>query len=587
MTTDPGDDHAPDAHRDGRERPILDTALLSGPMEPVASGDRLVAIVPADDGRDVTTRDLNHWECQRCGTVVSTDPAPDDGPIAEPVACPDDHGCGRQGPFKHATLTETERKTVRKADGFWYLPTGYDDTATAGEIWDGVRDYLYRHWDAGGNTAAYDGLTAYALSTWVRENLSFVPHLMLMGVTTGGKTRLLNTLTRVSYRAHLTGAPTPATMFRLIDGYNATYYVSEYHGLKAEKRKSLDAIIRCGQKRGEYIDRADPSPGGGWEPDAFDPFAHVAVATQYEPADDIVNRCLQVHTSNPTRDMPAEHDDQTAATLRNQLLDFRWRLLDAPTFDAAETRAYEWLAERDVVGRTREKLLPLLSVAYIADRLDAFVPFAEQVIEADHDAAADSVDAQFIEVLRDLALAELGSSPGSATLADADVDPYSAVEIPYADIARRYNTVSGEDRSARWVGHVRKRLGYNKQRKSDGTVISDSALGEKLKQHCDEFGLPLESRDPHDPVPVLPDDARGRGTCPECGNRTTLTHRDHSPDGHGERICPECAADIRAHVERQREWADRADDPADDTVVNHSDADRDADTDADADPGDA
>ena len=507
---------------------------FSGPPEPVVRDDGNVEFRCVTDEGDVNSLDVGTWECQRCHTTIQTGLA--DGEVVEPHEC---KGCERQGPFVHVGgISTDEIQAALRAADMWHPPAGVSNAGYA-DLWDDVTQFLYDHWDAGTSDdadAIYAGLTAYALSTWVRENMPFVPHLMLMGKTTGGKTRLLNTLARVSYRAIVSASATPASMFRLIDGYDVSYYISEYHGLHPDTRREVDAVVRAGQKENEVVTRAEPT-ATGHEPMTFDPFTHVAIATQYEPDDDIVNRCIQIQSSTAGRDIPATLDDNRARDLRDRLLYARFRLLDSAEWDAAEQRAYAYLADRDITGRTREKLLGLVTIGYLWDRIDALSQFVDMVVKQDIEAAADSEDARVVEALRDLAFEQVGE-----TVVLGDGDPFAAVEIPYSDVADYYEDQTGTEKSPSWVGHVRKRLDLDKERKRDGTVISDPDLGTKLRELCDDLNLDWERADVHDPVELLDDTEQEQGTCSECGRVQFLTHR-YTTEGYY--VCGDCADEIR------------------------------------------
>ncbi len=540
---------------------------LDGPPEPAVcrgEGERhpgggVDLLVPTDDGRDLDRVHVPTWECLRCGVEHVT--GVENGRPVEPDEC---DGCERNGPFDAVgDLSADDYTVAARAPGLWRLPAGVDaDPDAFGDLWGDVRAYLRDHWDAGEGDdaeAVYHGLTAFALSTWVRPNLAFVPHLMLRGATTGGKTRLLNTLARVSYRAMVSASATPASMFRLIDAYGVTFYISEFHGLEYETQREVANIVRAGQKRGELVTRADHAPTG-YEPRAYDPFTHVAVATQYDLDDDVVNRCLQVRSTTATRDMPPTFDEDRGRALRDRLLYARLRLLGpdhdhdhdhdhagaddegeaatgSPEWTEAEARAWDHLAEREIEGRTREKLLGLLTVAYVWDRVDDLDPFVDLVVEQDREAATDSEDARVVEVVRDLALERL-----EAVTVLGDADPFGAVEIPLADVAERYEAMTGAEKSPTWVGHVRARLGFEKVRKRDGTVIKDPDLREKLERLCEDFNLGWDPADVHDPVRELDEDEQYRAACNECGHLRTMTHR-HAVEGW--HMCNECADEER------------------------------------------
>lgn len=468
----------------------------AGPPEPVERDDGTIELVyvfedttRAERPTNIKTQELGVWTCLRdCGGLLEL--GVEGGELVEPHTCP---VCERQGPFGHVgPISAKEAKAALRGSRIWHLPSGVDDEGYR-DLWDDVQSYIRDHWDAGdgeGADATYAGLTAFAISTWVRENLTFVPHLMLMGKTTGGKTRLLNTLARVSYRSVVSASATPASMFRLIDAYDVSYYVSEYHGLHPDTRRELDAVVRAGQKRGEVATRAEPT-ANGHEPMVFDPFAHIAIATQFKPDDDIVNRCIQVNSSSPSREMPAVLDEDRGRALRDRLLHARYRLLESEEWRDAETEAYATLAKRGITKRTREKLLTLMTTAYVWDAFDEFEPFIDVVVGQDREAASESVDALVVEAIRDLAHEKVGDQ---AFLGDGD--PYGTVRIPYSDeeygkgVIERYEDMTGYEKTPAWLGHVVKRLDLEKDRTMHGTVITDPELGPKLRELCEDLNLP-------------------------------------------------------------------------------------------------
>lgn len=182
-------------------------------------------------------------------------------------------------------------------------------------------------------------------------------------------------------------------------------------------------------------------------------------------------------------------------------------------------------------------MLALLTVAELWDRTDEIDPFVADLVEATAEAEADSNDARFVEAVRDLAFEEIG---GAAH--DGETDPFSSVEIPLSAIVERYNAMTGQDRSSQWTGQIRARLGLDKDRKRDGTVISDPKLREKLEQLCEDYGLEWESLDVHDPVVELEQDEQLRHACSLCGNQKWLEYK-HAKDGYF--MCNECAEETR------------------------------------------
>jgi hypothetical protein len=473
---------------DGRPEPVRsveqteDGEVVEKLQFVVPDSDESVAV----DGNTRLRRiDVGTWRCEQCNTKTKVPHFIGSEDLQDPGIC---EGCEKEGPFTHIGISEAELRKIFNGKDIWRLPTGVEPDGY-GNLWDDVKNFIATYWDAKENEI-YEGLTAFALSTWVRDNLDFVPHLMLIGKTTGGKTRLLNTLARVSYRGIVSASATPSSMFRMIDAYDVSFMVSEYHGLEYETRVQVDNVIRSAQKRGELVTRSEPAPDG-FEPMTFDPFTHAAIATQYDVEDDIKNRCIQVRSTPSDGDPPATFDEGAATELRNRLLYMRYRLVESDEWANARASAYQYMSRNDIVARSREKLLPMTTAAIIWDKLEVLEPFIDRVLQQDQEAASESEDARFTKALKNLAHDRVGQQ---AFIGEGD--PYAALSIPYSDIVAEFENMFGEEKSPSWVGHIRKRLGFDKTSGRDGTAIQDPQLREKLQKLIKDHNLePLSDKD--------------------------------------------------------------------------------------------
>jgi len=511
---------------DGGETPVR----YHGPPEPIVDDDGTVSILyPADEHTAVKDVQLGTFVCKQCGTeqVVPVR----NGTLNPPQAC---EGCERKGPFYHKALDEyPDLAPSTFANPQWYPPSDISDKGYE-TLWADVRDWIHTNW-VSDEPHLYDGLTAFAISTWLRPNFNFLPQLMVMGKHETGKTRLLTTIARIAYRGRVPVSFTPAAIFRTVDKYHITLFLSEYHDLNPDLRDEVNAVIKGSQKRGEDVMRTEKGPEGGYEPANFNIFTHVALGTQFDPPDDIISRCIKIQTKPADRDVPVWFDEDRATSLRNRLLYARYRLLESDEWAAAEQRALAWLNDRGVSGRLREKLLSLVTVAEVWDERDAIEPFVEAMEAETQEATAESDDALVVRTLVDLALEEVDSVQ---TLGDADV--WEGLTIPLSDVRDRFNSMTDRDVGSSYIGQVRKRLGIEKVRRSDGVAIRDDDLERKLRDLCEQNNLAFEHSGTHDPVHELDEAEKSRGPCSLCGERRTRTHQLVPEGGY---ICGECAAE--------------------------------------------
>jgi len=422
------------------------------------------------------TTKLGAYKCQRCGEITELQATVGD----EYPNIHDCRGCERQGPFKHAYVPDEFRPTDWITTEPFWPRIDHAEESSFGRVWDNVYNYIEEHWASAGREHLYSGLTAFALSTWFRPAFNFVPHLLVIGKTETGKTRLLNTLSKVSYRGFVTASTTPSHIFRSIDLYDVTYFVSEYHDLNQEIRDSVDAVLKSGQKRGEMIGRTKSNnQDGGWVPETFDVLSHFAIATQYEPRDDIINRGFRVTTRPADRPMPPTLKDAT--DIRNEALWLRCRYLRSGEMTDAQNQAEQQFTNMGIDGRLREALWAPLTMAILSDRdISNFIEVMADAAEQDKE---ESEDAMVLRCVVDEVYERLTDSQTTIGTSDGS---WSRLKVPYADICAAYEEMTGVEMTSSKLGHVIKRLGLKKERYRDGTYIQDDELQSKLKRLCEE-----------------------------------------------------------------------------------------------------
>lgn len=460
----------------------------SGPPEQVRLEDGRIGLAFPDtiegtEETDIGIVELYRVKCQRCHQEIEIE-LEEGGEFREPKYCTNSE-CDRQGPFEVLDGPDGfDLKEGVSTDPIWEPPMGIQE-ASMSELWGAVRDYLQTYWKSRDRPYLYDGLTAFTISTWFRPELDFVPHLLVFGKHETGKTRLLRCLKNLSYRGVLSVSVTEAAMFRSIDYYDTSYYISEYHDIRREKRDAVDQVIKAGQKREEIIPRAIGLDDGGYDVEKFDPFTHIAIGSQFEPRDDIVSRCLVIQTKPASGGVPFNPHDPT--DLREKLLYTRFNYLGSAEWKLAEKEARDTLEENGVYGRLAEKLYGLLTVAELADK--DITEFVDKVVEKAEEADAESEDALVIQSIIYAAYSRITDGQDKLT----DGDPWKGLKIKYDDVVQRYEEMTGEEKSNSWLGHVINRLGLETSRYEDGTWIDDGDLKRKLKELAEENHVDWES----------------------------------------------------------------------------------------------
>lgn len=483
------DDKAPDDESDGNRNDgygdlevVDDRPEFKAPPELVVDdGGVYGALYVTDDYRDLNVWWGREWICERCGSQNMTDRDPGPGVPEPPLEC---HGCERQGPFNPAVTTNDYTSPQSALELFTskqvYTPptTGFnfENDPTFASVYREIREYIEKYWAAGdGRDWLYSMLSCYVISTWFRERWYFVPHLLVVGRHETGKTRLLNTLSNVSYRCVHNASLTSAYLYRAINEHNCTMYISEYHRLGEEKQEDVDAVINAGQKRGETIGRCGESATGGVDPETFDPFSHIAISTQYEPNDDTISRCFQITTQPAQRSIPRRLIDRP--DLRRKLLFLRLRYLHSGRIEAAEQAAEETMDDLGVYNRLSEKMWCILTIGELADTDLSNVINA--VVDREEDRQRDTEESILTQALIDEAFEQLdeAENPGQK---------WEDVYLAISDVRDRFDRLSDREVSASYIGQLRNRVGLRKVRHSDGTKINDPGLKPKLRQLAEE-----------------------------------------------------------------------------------------------------
>ena len=254
-------------------------------------------------------------------------------------------------------------------DGLIVLPTGIEEYGDTNKLIKEIMGHIYRYADF--SQMFMEWAAWYVLMTWVYDRMPAVSYLRFLGDYGTGKSRSLDVIGGVSYkRTKVTGAITPAPIFRLIDKYRGTLIIDENDMDKSDESQVLVKILNSGIERGSPIVRCVKD-----DPDlmqTFVVFGPKLFGTRKRFTDQALeSRCLTTIMEEtdrviggPSPEALSPFYDSTECRaarelLRNKLLLFRFRHLSSVPKTMSETIDIDL---GDISGRLKQVCLPFSTI---------------------------------------------------------------------------------------------------------------------------------------------------------------------------------------------------------------------------------
>lgn len=275
-----------------------------------------------------------------------------------------------------------------------YRITSIIDTEVVFEV---VRAYVYAHLELPHETL-YDALSLYTMASYVPEIFNAVPLLCFIGPKDSGKTRALEVLWQLAYRAILSPSFSSAGLFRTIQMFGPTLCLDEAEIYGNEQKAEAIAIINAGYRRGQFIIRANKESGGI---ECFNCFGFKALASTNIFVPTIESRAIIVNMRKNVRDIPLFLDYEKASALRLMLLLYRFNILRNKMAVLADTETVlSYLPIRH--GRIAELFYPLIAVAPSEELKKEMSKLAKEIHGKRLEEEKASREAEIVEVLLSL-----------------------------------------------------------------------------------------------------------------------------------------------------------------------------------------
>jgi len=209
------------------------------------------------------------------------------------------------------------------------FPTGTEEYQDTLDLVESVKQHIYKYVDF--SEISLEFSTWYIMMSWVYDKLTTVSYLRFQGDTGTGKSRCLDVIGRLSYKPLLlSGAVTPAPIYRLIRRFRGTLVLEEADFRESTEKSEVVTILNCGFERGRPVIRCSQDNPDNLE--ILPCFGPKVFATRYSFMDIALEaRCLTFVMEETDRDdIPPLLGDTFAresGKLRNQLLLWRFRNL--------------------------------------------------------------------------------------------------------------------------------------------------------------------------------------------------------------------------------------------------------------------
>ncbi len=252
------------------------------------------------------------------------------------------------------------------------------------------------------NEVELELVVLHVLHSYLLPVFGCTPYLFFVGKMGTGKTTIQKVWAATAFKGEHFVNPTPAVLFRLIDGSNCSIAVDEFDKLPEQARSEIISIYNQGYTADGTVLRCKPNT---YEIERFNVFsAKTCAANDFSLIDSFVSRCINVVTV-PTSRKLSNWDSRSRGEreLNQKLVDDSW-LFALQYFEVVQTHFGEILAKQEVTSRSNQLIAPLLAVArFIDSNLGARIEdyYVKSVESASETLRETDFDAYMVTLVQD------------------------------------------------------------------------------------------------------------------------------------------------------------------------------------------
>jgi hypothetical protein len=261
------------------------------------------------------------------------------------------------------------------------------------QLFNEIKDFFMEHLDVS-NPLFYDVYAAWVLVTWRLEDFKVVPYLFYLGPLSSGKTRGLECLNRLAYRAIMASSVSAAVIFRVLQSWHPTLLLDETEIYNRECMVEVLALLNSGYRRGQWALRMEKVEDGNPTIGFFDCYGPKAMAGTEELAATLQSRAFITRMSKNVKHIRLFVDEEKAQELRNKLLLYRFRNLgmgldyDVSVLNGSFTNA-----------RVIELFVAMLQIAPTEEIRNRLIDCMKQITQSRLDEEQASIEARVFDAV--------------------------------------------------------------------------------------------------------------------------------------------------------------------------------------------
>jgi hypothetical protein len=336
------------------------------------------------------------------------------------------------------------------------LPDAPRDIGPDPTLWEETKEFIRSYFDHLDPRVYEIMCAAVAWSYFYRDVGVSTPYILFLGPWRSGKTRALEVLESLSYKALRVVDPSEASLFRSIELLRPALLIDESQIVDQNVR----AVMASGYRYGSKVMRVlDPEADGFDGIKFFDTFSFIIYAAREEPPSDILSRSVIIHCEKNTRPTLKRIDEARALDVRT-----RW-LAQKIYYHGKIEVTFEEFVSAD--GRLQELFSPLIVMArtFGGEEAAKAVESYGRSMEAELSAyEASTPEAELVEAIARIVEERAGDAP----------------EVVYAD---EIKAVLSDEWTPQRIGMRMAALGFRRYRGAGGKrgYIVDLALLQRLK----------------------------------------------------------------------------------------------------------